>query len=153
MPSADNRRKTKRRSGFATKVEAADALAKVLECEHAGIELDDTETVAHYLTGWLEEKKTSLKPNTVRRYRDYLTNDLIPAFGAIQLERLTHVHITYFIAQQQAAGRGPVTLRRCITTLSSALNHPVRTRRLPYNAARFARCGRSRNWPRVGSCY
>jgi hypothetical protein len=60
---------------------------------------------AHYLTGWLDEKKTSLVPNTVRRYRDYLTKDLIPAFGAIRLERLTHVHITYFITQQQAADR------------------------------------------------
>jgi integrase len=35
-----------------------------------------------------------------------------------------------------------VTLRRCITTLSSTLNHAVRTRRLPYNAARFARLPR-----------
>ncbi|NMO53425.1 site-specific integrase [Actinoplanes sp. TBRC 11911] len=142
LPSADGRRKTRRRSGFATKAEAADALAKVLECEHAGIQLDDTETVAHYLSGWLEEKTRTLKPNTVRRHHNYLTNDLIPAFGNIRLERLTHADISRYIAQQQAAGRGPVTLRRCITTLSSALNYAVRTHRLPYNAARFARLPR-----------
>jgi hypothetical protein len=32
----------------------------------------------------------TLKTNTVHRYRDYLRNDLIPAFGTLPRERLTH---------------------------------------------------------------
>jgi hypothetical protein len=50
----DRQRSTMRRGGFATKSEAGDALAKVLECERTGEHLDDAETVAGYLHGWLK---------------------------------------------------------------------------------------------------
>jgi hypothetical protein len=47
----------------------------------------------------------------VHRYRDYLRNDLIPAFGALPLERLTHEHFNQFVQRELAAGRGLVTQR------------------------------------------
>jgi integrase len=141
LPSLDKRR-TMRRTGFATKAEASAALSHVLECERVGVSLNGSETVASYLTQWLETKSPTLKVNTVHRYRDYLRNDLIPAFGAIPLERLTHEHVNQFVQRELAAGRGLVTLRRCITTLSSALNDARRNHRLPNNAARFAKIPR-----------
>jgi integrase len=137
-PNVGGKRKTMRRSGYTTKSEADEALRKVLECERAGVHLDDTETVAQYLTTWLDTKSRNLKPNTVLRYRDYIDKDLIPAIGAIRLERLTHEHVRQFIRHQLDAGRGRVTLARCVTTLSSALNDAVKQRRLPHNAARHA---------------
>lgn len=137
-PTVDSKRKTMRRSGYPTKTEATEALSKVLECERAGVHLDDTETVAQYLTTWLDAKARNLKPNTVARYRDYIAKDLVPAIGAVRLERLTHEHIKQFIANQIAAGRGRVTLARCISTLSSALNDAVKQRRLPHNPARYS---------------
>jgi hypothetical protein len=73
MPSLEGKRKTMRRSGYTTKTDASAALTKTLECERAGIHLDDTETVAQYLTSWLQEKSRTLKPNTVVRYRDYIS--------------------------------------------------------------------------------
>ncbi|MGN9913383.1 site-specific integrase [Phytohabitans sp. LJ34] len=136
MPSPDRKRKTMRRSGYDTRADARTALARVLECEHAGVYLDDAQTFADYLIGWLDAKARQLKPTTVARYRDYLRNDLLPAFGAIRLERLTHQHVDQFVRTQLAAGRGPVTLRRCIATLSSALN-AIRQRSLTHNAARY----------------
>ena len=137
MPSADRTRKTMRRSGYNTRSDARAALARVLECERAGVYLDDTQTVADYLVGWLDAKARRLKPTTVARYRDYLHNDLLPAFGAVRLERLTHQHVDHFVRTQLAAGRGAVTVRRCIATLSSALNDAIRQRRLTHNAARY----------------
>jgi hypothetical protein len=137
MPSADGRRKTMRHSGFETRSDARTALARVLECERAGVYLDDTQTVADYLVDWLDAKARRLKPTTVARYRDYLHNDLLPAFGAVRLERLTHQHVDQFVRTQLAAGRGAVTVRRCIATLSSALNDAIRQRRLTHNAARY----------------
>ncbi|BCJ55866.1 site-specific integrase [Actinoplanes sp. NBRC 14428] len=137
-PTAGSSRKTMRRSGFTTKAEASEALSKVLECERAGVRLDDTETVAQYLTSWLDMRSPNLRPNTVLRYRDYINQDLIPAIGAVRLERLTHEHVRQFIDNQLAAGRGRVTLARCVTTLSSALNDAVKQRRLPHSPARFA---------------
>src|SRR5262249_40673404 len=58
-------------------------------------------------------------------------------FGAVRLERLTHQHVYQFVCTQLASGRGPVTVRRCIATLSSALNDAIRQRRLTHNAARY----------------
>ena len=116
LPSLDKRR-TMRRTGFATKAAASEARAHVLECERAGISLDDSETVAAYLAQWLETKSPTLKTNTVNRYADYISKDLIPAFGAVPLERLTHEHVNQFVQRELAAGRALVTLRRCITTL------------------------------------
>jgi len=107
MPSADRKRKTMRRSGYDTRSDARAALARVLECERAGVYLDDAQTVADYLIGWLDAKARRLKPTTVARYRDYLHNDLLPAFGAIPLERLTHRHVDQFVRTQLAAGPRP----------------------------------------------
>jgi integrase len=72
------------------------------------------------------------------RYSDYVHKDLCPTLGAIRLEELAHHHIAEFITSQLDAGRGKVTLRRCVGTLSSALNDAVRHRRLRYNPARHA---------------
>jgi integrase len=127
-----------RRGGFATKTAAQTALAQVLHAERTGIHLNDQQTVAAYLTSWLAEKSLTLKPTTLARYRDYITKDLIPTLGAVRLDTLNHQHITTFISHQLHAGRGPVTLRRCVATLSSALTDALRQRRLPHNAARYA---------------
>jgi integrase len=137
VPSLSDRRTTMRRGGFATRTDARAGLAQVLDCERTGVHLDDRETVAGYLAGWLQAKARTLKPTTMARYTDYVTKDLIPALGAIRLERLDHQHISQFVRDQLAADRGPVTLRRCISTLSSALNDAVRQRRLAHNPARY----------------
>ncbi|TVT11365.1 site-specific integrase [Amycolatopsis bartoniae] len=137
MPSLTGHRRTMRRSGFATRADARAALEHVLACEHAGITLDDRQTVAEYLSHWLTGKALTLKPTTMARYTDYVTKDLVPALGAIRLEQLHHEHLAQFVKNQLDAGRGPITLRRCITTLSSALNDAVRQRRLPHNPARY----------------
>lgn len=138
LASLGHWRHTMRRGGFASRAEAQTALGRVLACERAGIHLDDQQTVANYLTTWLADKSLVLKPTTIARYTDYIRNDLVPALGAVRLEKLSHAHIAVFIHHQLAAGRGPVTLRRCIATLSSALGDAVRHRRLTHNAAQYA---------------
>ena len=80
----------------------------------------------------------SLKPTTLARYRDYIHKDLSPALGPIRLEELTHHHIAGFVTSQLAAGRGLITVHRCIATLSSALTDAVRHHRLIHNPARYA---------------
>jgi Phage integrase, N-terminal SAM-like domain len=121
-------------SRYTTKTEASEALGEVLECERAGARLDDTETVARYLTSWLDTKSRDLRPNTVLRCRDYISQVLIPAIGAVRLERLTHEHVRQFIGQPTRRR----TLARCITTLSGALDDAVKQRRLPHSPARYA---------------
>ena len=149
LPTLDRGRKTMRRSGFPTKAQADTALHRVLACERAGVQIDDRETVAEYLHSWLEIKQRSLKPTTLARYRDYIHKDLSPALGPIRLEDLTHHHIADFVTTQLAAGRGLVTLHRCIATLSSALTDAVRHHRLVHNPARYANIPRPTRAPQV----
>jgi hypothetical protein len=72
------------------------------------------------------------------RYRDYVHKDLSPTLGPIRLEDLTHHHIAEFVTTQLAAGRGLITVHRCIAPLSSALTDAVRHHRLVHNPARYA---------------
>lgn len=138
LPSLGQRRTTMRRSGFTTRTAARSALHRVLSCERAGVHRDDRQTLADYLEGWLEQKARELKPTTMARYRDYVTKDLVPALGAIPLEDLTHHHIAAFVRDQLDTGRGPITVHRCVRTLSSALGDAVRHHRLLINPARHA---------------
>ncbi|MGX1668148.1 tyrosine-type recombinase/integrase [Streptomyces sp. NPDC055400] len=131
----DGRRRTLRRSGFTTHSEAEIALTRMRENLAAGLRPDPTETLAAYLLNWLQTVAPRLRPATLARYRAYTLNDLIPALGPIPLDSLTRTNITAFTEAQQAAGRGTVTLHRCLRTLSSALSHAVRTGRLPHNPA------------------
>jgi integrase len=138
MPSLTGKRTTLRRGGYPTRTAATAALTHVLDCERAGVWLDDTQTVADFLATWLAEKSRTLKPTTTAVYHDYIVKDLVPAFGAIRLEKLNHLHVARFIDDQLAASRGPTTVRRLVATLSSALGDAVRQRRLRHNPARYA---------------
>ncbi|MET7906568.1 site-specific integrase [Streptomyces sp. NPDC005355] len=138
LPSPDHRRTTIRRSGFPTQNAAQAALQRILEGEAGGFNGDPNQTVADYLSAWLETKAYVLKPTTLARYRDYVTGDLIPALGALKLDELGHRHIAGFVHTQLAAGRGQVTVYRCQATLSSALGDAVRQHRLTHNPARPA---------------
>jgi hypothetical protein len=57
LPTIDGCRKTMRRCDFPTQRHARAALHRVLACERAAIHLDDRQTVAEYLAGWLEYKE------------------------------------------------------------------------------------------------
>jgi hypothetical protein len=115
----------------------------VLEYERTGIVVDDKQTVADYLMKWLRAKGLVLKSTTIANYHAYAHKDLIPRLGTIRLEDLSHhQHVELFVHDQLASGRGHVTLRRCIATLSSALGDAVRQHRLAHNAAEYTSISR-----------
>ncbi|MFB7054940.1 tyrosine-type recombinase/integrase [Streptomyces vinaceus] len=124
-----------RRGGFPSQDSAEQALGRFLEGEAGGYNADPNQTVAAYLNAWLAAKALVLKPTTMARYRDYVRNDLIPAFGTLKLGQLAHRHISAYVTCQLAAARGKTTLYRCLATLSSALGDAVRQHRLPQNPA------------------
>ncbi|MFE4333889.1 tyrosine-type recombinase/integrase [Streptomyces sp. NPDC056831] len=135
IPASDRHRTTVRRGGFASQDSAEEALHRFLEGEAGGFDADPNQTVAAYLDAWLAAKALVLKPTTMARYRDYVRNDLVPAFGTLKLDQLAHRHIAAFVTGQLTADRGRTTLYRCLATLSSALGDAVRQHRLPHNPA------------------
>ncbi|WP_030712795.1 tyrosine-type recombinase/integrase [Streptomyces sp. NRRL F-2580] len=114
---------------------AEGALRRFLEGEAGGFNADSNQSVADYLTVWLAAKALVLKPTAIARYRDYVHNDLVPAFGTLKLDELGHRHIAAFVTSELAAGRGQTTLYRCLATLSSALGAAFRQHRLAHNPA------------------
>lgn len=135
LPTVDGRRKTMRRSGFDTKKKAKDELGKVLDRQGRNIKQDDRQTVADYLARWIDEQRQALKPTTLLNYERYVRLDIVPALGAHRLEHLHHDHVRRFADDLEAAGRGAVTRRRIMATLSSALSDAVKQHRLTHNPA------------------
>ncbi|MBV6702947.1 hypothetical protein [Kitasatospora aureofaciens] len=89
----DGRRRVRRRSGFASRAEAAREMAAVLDGELRGVYENRRTTVASYLREWLTIKKPNLAPNTYAGYKACVERDLIPAFGHHRLLDLRAKHI------------------------------------------------------------
>ncbi|MDK1471826.1 tyrosine-type recombinase/integrase [Streptomyces sp. 549] len=136
VPDPERARSTVRRGGFSSRDDAHAALVRFLQGADAGFNADPNQTVAGYLTAWLQAKQLTLKPTTLVRYQDYVVHDLIPALGHVRLDELGYAHIAAFTRRQLADGRGKVTVHRCLATLSSALGDAVRHHRIPDNPAR-----------------
>ncbi|MEU1630749.1 hypothetical protein ABZ746_36920 [Streptomyces sp. NPDC020096] len=62
LPSPTGTRTTTRRGGLPSRDTAQTALHRLLEGEASGFNADPNQTVADYLTGWLETKALALKP-------------------------------------------------------------------------------------------
>jgi len=99
-----------------------------------GVRVDDRETVASFLSRWLQVKAGETKSTTLRSYRAHVEKVIVPALGHVPIERLRAEHVEQLLVDA-AAGRGPVTVRRIHATLRSALSYGVKTRRLPWNVA------------------
>jgi hypothetical protein len=65
LPGTD-RRTTVRRGGFPTEQAARAALRRLLEGTAVGFNADPNQTLADYLTAWLEAKQLRLEPTTSR---------------------------------------------------------------------------------------
>ncbi|MEW1689236.1 hypothetical protein ACIQOF_15420 [Streptomyces sp. NPDC091265] len=96
-----------------------------------GFSADPNQTVAACLDAWLTPKALVLKPTTMARYREYVRNDLVPAFGTLKLDQLAHRHISAFVTSRLTAGRGRTTP----PPVSSARDDAVRRHRLPHDPA------------------
>ncbi|MFI9237649.1 tyrosine-type recombinase/integrase [Streptomyces sp. NPDC053079] len=135
VPQCAPGRHTVRRGGFPDRGTASQALRRLIDTAGTGLLADPNQTVADYLTAWLQAKAMTLKPTTTVRYRAYAEDDLVPALGKIKLDDLGYGHITAFVRAQLSRGRGPA-IHRILTTLSSALGEAVRHHRLDHNPAR-----------------
>ncbi|MCM2410327.1 N-terminal phage integrase SAM-like domain-containing protein [Streptomyces sp. RKAG290] len=109
VTAPDHRRKTVRRSGSASQDSTERALRRFIEGGADGFSADPNQTVAACLDARLTPKSLVLKPTTMARYREYVRNDLVPAFGTLKLDRLAHRHISAFVTSRLTAGRGRTT--------------------------------------------
>lgn len=61
-------------------------------------------TLKQWLSDWIT-LRTDLKPRTIESYTDLLTRYIVPALGAADVETLSPVEITHFLAEVVRTGR------------------------------------------------
>jgi integrase len=84
----DGKRYTKVVTG--TKGEAAKELRRLLQAGDEGRHVaPDRITLSKWITEWLELKKRSIKARSHERYEEILTQHVVPALGAIPLQKVT----------------------------------------------------------------
>jgi integrase len=112
---------------FRTKKEAEAALAKWVSEVSGGTFVEPSDrTLGQYLTEWLETVSQSVRPPTLRRYRDLATRHVIPQIGSIRLDKLSALDLQRHYAERLRSGLSPTTVRMIHMILHHAIHQAVR---------------------------
>jgi len=92
----------------------ADVQRKLAEAHRAkddGLPIgSERHTVGAFLAEWLEGQRHRLRPNTWKRYEEYVRIHSIPALGRVKLVALGPQHLDRLYAERMAAGLSPTTV-------------------------------------------
>ncbi len=127
-----------------TRHEVNDQLTGALKDKRLGMLVaPHKQTVAQFLTRWLSDVvKPASRPKTVNFY-DFVTRiHLIPAFGDMQIQKLTAQHVQAMLNDRLSSASSrtrrplsPRSVRHIHRTLCTALNAAVKYRIVPVNVA------------------
>lgn len=125
---------------FASKAEAQSALAALKTSLDGGTYVKPTAvTLAAYALTWLPRRQSAgagLRPTTAAGYARYIAADIAPAaLGGMRLTDIRRGHVSAYVAELTAAGRGAVTVRRVLALLQTILTTAVRDELIPGNPA------------------
>ena len=127
----------RRRSLYAkTKAEASRKLREALRNRDQGVATPrGSTTVGEFLATWLGGVEPSLKLQSRRRYRQVVTDYLIPTLGHRKLVDLSPEDLQAFYADRLAAGLSPATVRLAHFVLHRALTRALRSGKVSRNVA------------------
>ncbi len=131
---SDGKRKQRAHGGFATKREAQTALTSVLASMDGGTYAVPMRlTVTEFLSDrWLPTIEPTVRPNTHLSYTLHCRRYIIPAIGAVPLQKLDPGAINWMYTElgqhckASGAGLAPATVRRVHATLHRALRDAQR---------------------------
>lgn len=111
-----------------TRKEVADKLKDALyEQQQGTMVMSSTQTVAQFLTDWLENvHRRRLRPRTFERYSEVINLHIIPTLGRYQLQKLTAQHVQKFYTQKENEGLASTTIHDYHSVLHNALNMAVK---------------------------
>ena len=126
---------------FATRKAADKALTELKHRLGKGTYVKPSDrTLGEYALEWLPRRERSgkgLRETTVAGYEYYIRTDIEPsALGGMKLTDIRRYHISEFVAAQNEAGRGTVTVRRLVTLLGTIFASAVRDELISANPAR-----------------
>jgi integrase len=92
------------------------------------------QTVGKYLQEWFENiQKQAVRPTTYLKQEPLLIQNILPAIGHIQLQKLTPQHIQKLYSEKLSAGWKPGSIRNLHKILHKALGNAVRWKLVPHN--------------------
>lgn len=143
--------KRQRKSVFATTHAEAVQLLRKHGGRAVGGQLltTSTPTVSQYLNEWFAANQNAWRPSTSRSYRLAIYRYLVPAFGALRLERLTPLCVQRWLTEEKATYgvRRRITLAHAV--LRSALSEARRLQLVAINAAELVKILKLRPRPIV----
>ncbi len=115
--------------------EADDRLAELVKAERRGEFIDPSKlTVGEWLAEWSTKCIAPTKRRrTVKMYEVMIRTQLVPALGAIPVQRLKPSDIQKYIADATTNGYAPATIRMHLAILSGALTQAVTDNLVPRN--------------------
>jgi integrase len=124
----------------ATQDEVRIAMTRRLADRDRGIiRSTDRQTVAQFLESWLSDVVTpSLRPATVKSYRDLVERHVIPSLGKKQLTKLSVQDVQRLLNERQQSGLSPRSVQYIRGVLRSALNLAMKWELVPRNVAALA---------------
>lgn len=132
----------RQRNGFATKREAAEALAAVrTEAGKGGVVATSSQTVGAYLESWLASVESSVRPTTHDQYVTVLRAWVLPRIGSKRLADLRPVDVQNLYTglslggKQDGTGLGASSVNTCHRILRQALDQAVAWQLLAVNPA------------------
>ena len=143
----EGKRRQKWHSGFRTKREADEALAKIVGQIQDGVYVAPSKlTLGQFLQNeWLPAHKASVRPSTHASYARNIRVHVIPRIGGLQLRQTTPARLTTFYNELLTNGRrdgqglAPRTTRYVHTILRRALQDAVGWHYLVRNPADHAK--------------
>jgi hypothetical protein len=138
---ATGKRKRRWHSFKGTKRQAQDECARLITDLKNGNALEPNKTtVAQFLERWLDHIRTQVSPKSHERYAGIVHQNLIPALGAVRLNKLKPVQIstTYSTAliggrRDGTGGLSPRTVGHMHRVLKQALGQALKWKELIHN--------------------
>ena len=120
-----------------TRKEVAERLTALLREQQTGtLTKDPRLTVGEFLASWLADKTArGLRPATVRGYRTWVFQHLIPTLGKIRLEKLQPQDVDAMVKAKLGAGLSPRSVHHIRAVLRSALTQAVKYGLISRNVA------------------
>ena len=105
----DGQRRQKSRGGFKTRKDAERAFAELRDEVRRGAYVEPSKlSLNRYLEEeWLPSIEASIRPTTLRNYRDLYEAYVKPTFGRTQLVNVTPARLNGYYAELLASGRRP----------------------------------------------
>ena len=105
------------------------------ECERKALGYVPGETVSEYVAGYIEGRTNHVERSTAAEYRRILANLINPKLGAVELDALTPDAVQAWV-NDLAQEFAPVTVRKALVLLRSAMTQAVERDRLTKNPTR-----------------